>query len=64
MNENAQIQSLTEDAKIKEYSSKLEGLRKEGVTKIAELKQEIFALKKNKLIGEGEKQKQIEAKKA
>ena len=63
MNENVQIQSLTEDAKIKEYSSKLAALRKEGVTKIADVKQDIFALKKNKLIAEGEKQKQLKEKK-
>ncbi len=48
--QSLQVNMLEEDAKLKEYSEKLFELRKDGVNKIAELKQEIFLAKKNKML--------------
>ena len=66
MNENAsvaEIKSLDEDEKLRGYSETLHNLRKDGVNKIADLKQEIFSLKKNKMIDSAEKQRLISEKK-
>lgn len=48
--ENEQINYLESDTKLAEYSTKLEGLRAQGVNKITELRQEIAAAKRNKLL--------------
>ncbi|HAZ95941.1 galactoside ABC transporter permease [uncultured Treponema sp.] len=66
MNENtsvAEIKSLDEDEKLRGYSETLHNLRKDGVNKIADLKQEIFSLKKSKMIDPVEKQRLISEKK-
>lgn len=66
MNENAsvaEIKSLDEDEKLRGYSETLHNLRKDGVNKIADLKQEIFSLKKSKMIDSAEKQRLISEKK-
>ncbi|AEB14264.1 galactose/methyl galactoside ABC transporter permease MglC [Treponema succinifaciens] len=67
MNEKAsvaEIKSLDEDEKLRGYSETLHNLRKDGVNKIADLKQEIFSLKKSKMIDSAEKQRLIAEKKA
>lgn len=67
MNEKAsvaEIKSLDEDEKLRGYSETLHNLRKDGVNKIADLKQEIFSLKKSKMIDPAEKQRLISEKKA
>ncbi len=67
MNEKAsvaEIKSLDEDEKLRGYSKTLHNLRKDGVNKIADLKQEIFSLKKSKMIDSAEKQRLISEKKA
>lgn len=67
MNEKAsvaEIKSLDEDEKLRGYSETLHNLRKDGVNKIADLKQEIFSLKKSKMIDSAEKQRLISEKKA
>ncbi len=48
--ENEQTNYLENDTKLAEYSSKLNNLRAEGVNKITELRQEIAAAKRNKLL--------------
>lgn len=48
--EKERINYLEEDTKLKEYSDKLLELRRDGVNKITELKQEIAAAKRNKLL--------------
>lgn len=66
MNEKAsvaEIKTLDEDEKLRGYSETLHNLRKDGVKKIADLKQEIFSLKKNKMIDSAEKQRLISEKK-
>lgn len=66
MNENAsvaEIKTLDEDEKLRGYSETLHNLRKDGVKKIADLKQEIFSLKKSKMIDSAEKQRLISEKK-
>ena len=53
MNEKAsvaEIKTLDEDEKLRGYSETLHNLRQDGVKKIADLKQEIFSLKKSKMI--------------
>src|SRR5574344_3144737 len=48
--ENECTNYLEEDTKLKEYSDRLLELRKDGVNRISELKQEIAAAKRNKLL--------------
>ena len=54
-----QVNLLEEDAKIKEYSQKLYDLRKDGINKVQELKQELVLIKKNKMLEEDERKKLI-----
>lgn len=58
-NEIKEILSLDEDQKIADYSSRLNDLRSTGVNRITELKQEIVALKKSKMIDPETKKKEI-----
>ena len=53
------ITSIEEDQKVKDYSARLRDLRKDGITKISDCRLEIVALKKNKLMDEGEKNRKI-----
>lgn len=53
------ITSIEEDQKVKDYTSRLRELRKDGVTKISDCRLEITALKKNKLMDEGERSRRI-----
>ena len=53
----AEIMTLHDDPKIKEYQNKLHELRSGGVNKIAELKQAIHKAKKNPMIEYDEKPK-------
>ena len=53
------ITSIEEDQKVKDYSARLRDLRRDGVTKISDCRMEIVALKKNKLMDEGERNKRI-----
>ena len=53
------ITSIEEDQKVKDYTIRLRDLRKDGVTKISDCRLEIVALKKNKLMDEGEKERRI-----
>lgn len=53
------ITSIEEDQKVKDYSARLRDLRRDGVTKISDCRMEIVALKKNKLMDEGERGKRI-----
>ncbi len=55
------IASIEEDKKVQEYSERLRALRKDGVTRISDCRLEIVALKKNKLMDEGEKASRIRA---
>ena len=48
--ENEYGNYLDDDKKLKEYGDKLAELRRNGVNKISELKQDIASLKRNKLI--------------
>ncbi|MBQ9495585.1 MAG: galactoside ABC transporter permease [Treponema sp.] len=50
---------LEDDIKLKEYSSTLTELRKNGVDRISELKQEIAAAKRNKLLAADAREKII-----
>lgn len=51
---------FNEDAKLAEYGKTLHDLRKDGVDKIASLKNHIYALKKNRLIDDSVKTSYIE----
>ena len=51
---------FNEDAKLAEYGKALHELRKDGVDKIASLKNHIYALKKNRLIDDSVKTSYIE----
>lgn len=53
------ITSIEEDQKVKEYSTRLRDLRKDGVTKVSDCRLEIVALKKNKLMEDGERSAKI-----
>ncbi|EPF26582.1 hypothetical protein HMPREF1221_00766 [Treponema socranskii subsp. paredis ATCC 35535] len=57
--ENERINHLDDDKKLKEYGDRLFALRRDGINKISELKQEIAALKRNKLIGETDRDVRI-----
>lgn len=50
---------LENDAKLKEYSEKLDALRKDGVNKITELRQDIAAAKRNKLLDKTQREERI-----
>ena len=50
---------LENDAKLKEYSEKLDALRKDGVNKITELRQDIAATKRNKLLDKTQREERI-----
>ena len=52
---------LEEDTNLKEYSSRLLELRRDGVNKISELRQEIAAAKRNKLLDTNARKSLIEA---
>jgi methyl-galactoside transport system permease protein len=52
-----EVKSLDEDQKLAEYSQKLDALRSDGVNKVFSLKQEIFTLKKNKMVDPATKAK-------
>ena len=65
MEDNKKIQTLdfsffNEDEKLAEYGKNLHELRKDGVDKIASLKNHIYALKKNRLIDDSVKASYIE----
>ena len=65
MEDNKKIQTLdfsffNEDEKLAEYGKTLHELRKDGVDKIASLKNHIYALKKNRLIDDSVKASYIE----
>lgn len=61
MEEKLEIMSLDEDQRILEYSEKLKELRKDGSTKLTDSKIQLSSVKRNKLISDEEKEKQIEA---
>ena len=50
---------LENDAKLKEYSEKLDALRKDGVNKITELRQDRAATKRNKLLDKTQREERI-----
>lgn len=52
--------SFEQDQKLQEYNRKLHELRKDGVSKIITLRQEIFSVKKNKLIDDETRKKTID----
>lgn len=56
---NTEIVSFEEDAQLQNYIRQLNELRKDGVNKILSLKQELFSIKKNKLIDSETRQKMI-----
>ncbi len=51
--------TLESDAKIQEYNQRLLDLRKDGVNKVLELKQELFIAKKNKMLDAVQRQRVI-----
>lgn len=53
--------SFEQNQKLQDYIQQLHELRKDGVNKIVSLKQEIFSVKKNKLIDKESRQKMIES---
>lgn len=53
----AELKSLYDDVKIKEYQKQLDELRENGINKITDLKQAIVATKKNPMIDSAEKPK-------
>lgn len=55
----AEVKSLEDDAKLREYTSALYELRKDGVNKVMSLQQEILAAKKNKILDADEKNRMI-----
>ena len=59
-NEKVDFSFFNEDAKLAEYGRALQELRKDGVDKIASLKNHIYALKKNRLIDDAVKISSIE----
>lgn len=59
-NEKVDFSFFNEDAKLAEYGRALQELRKDGVDKIASLKNHIYALKKNRLIDDEVKTSYIE----
>jgi methyl-galactoside transport system permease protein len=58
------IVSFEQDQKLQEYTRQLYELRKDGVHKILSLKQEMFSVKRNKIIDAETRQKTIENCKA
>ena len=59
-NEKVDFSFFNEDEKLAEYGRALQELRKDGVDKIASLKNHIYALKKNRLIDDAVKISSIE----
>ncbi len=60
MNKNkTELVALDDDKKLNDYINQLDNLRCEGVNKVLELKQEIVAVKKSKMIEQDEKAKLI-----
>lgn len=59
-NEKIDFSFFNEDAKLADYGKALQELRKDGVDKIASLKNHIYALKKNRLIDDAVKISSIE----
>lgn len=59
-NEKIDFSFFNEDAKLADYGKALQELRKDGVDKIAFLKNHIYALKKNRLIDDAVKISSIE----
>ncbi|UYT08523.1 galactoside ABC transporter permease [Treponema denticola] len=59
-NEKIDFSFFNEDAKLADYGRALQELRKDGVDKIASLKNHIYALKKNRLIDDAVKISSIE----
>lgn len=59
-NEKVDFSFFNEDAKLADYGRALQELRKDGVDKIASLKNHIYALKKNRLIDDAVKISSIE----
>ena len=59
-NEKVDFSFFNEDAKLADYGRALQELRKDGVDKIAFLKNHIYALKKNRLIDDAVKISSIE----
>ena len=59
-NEKIDFSFFNEDEKLAEYGKALQELRKDGVDKIASLKNHIYALKKNRLIDDEVKTSYIE----
>ena len=64
MENNIEIRTIEEDRKIQEYSQRLRDLRKDGETRVADLKIEIAALKKNQLMEAADREREVEARKA
>ena len=60
MAENKEIMSIENDSRIQEYTSRLKALRAEGVTKLADCKIALTAVKKNQLIDEAERKARID----
>ena len=60
MAENKEIMSIENDSRIQEYTSRLKALRAEGVTKLADCKIALTAVKKNQLIDEAERKAHID----
>ena len=56
----AEIVTLHDDPKIKDYQNRLYELRSNGINKITEIKQSIHKTKKNPMIDSGEKPKLLE----
>ena len=59
-NEKIDFSFFNEDEKLADYGKALQELRKDGVDKIASLKNHIYALKKNRLIDDAVKISSIE----
>ena len=52
--------ALDEDLKVREYISKLADLRSTGITRVNDLKQQIIATKKSRMLSDEAKAKMIE----
>ncbi len=63
-NNAMEVRTIENDKRIQEYTQRLRELRKDGETKVTDIKIDITALKKNQLIDESEKAAELEKKKA
>ena len=63
-NNAMEVRTIENDKRIQEYTQRLRDLRKDGETKVSDIKIDITALKKNQLIDEREKAAELEKKKA